>query len=105
MLGLQPVSQSDPSCTTDGGAGAACSLVYTLPFATRHANAFELAYEDLLCAYDTDTMPEYITSYCPMSYAPYMPYQTAIANALAGQPNGTSTIKGKASVTGKAAVN
>ena len=106
MLGLQTVSQSDPSCTTDGGAGAACSLVYTLPFATeRHANVFELAYEDLLCAYDTDTMPEYVTAYCPSTYAPYGPYQTAIANALAGQPSGTSTIKGRASITGSASVH
>ena len=104
MLGLQTISPSDPSCTSDPGAALTCSLVYVLPFATeRHANVFELGYPDLLCAYDNSS-PEYTSAYCPSGYAPYGPYKTAIANAEAGVPRGTSVIGGSAKVSGSATV-
>jgi hypothetical protein len=105
MLGLQTISKSDPTCTSDPGPGLTCSLVFVLPFATeRHANVLEIAYEDLLCAYDMAT-PEYVTSFCPTHSAPYGPYQTAIANVLAGKPKGTAVIGGSAKVAGNASVN
>jgi hypothetical protein len=100
MLGLQTISISDPSCTSDPGASQTCSLVYVLPFGTeRHANAFELAYEDMLCAYESG----YGGSTCTVGSATNG-YAAAIANALAGKPNGTAAVAGRATITGQAAV-
>lgn len=60
---------------------------------------FELAYEDLLCAYELG----YGGATCTKGSATNG-YAAVIANAASGQPNGTSTIKGMASVTGSASV-
>jgi hypothetical protein len=96
IRGLQTISQSDPTCTSNLGPGNACSLIYILPFATqRHANVLEIANEDLLCAYGV--------SYSGCSEPnPFPPYVTALANAAVGQPSATSTTDGNAAATGKA---
>lgn len=72
----QTFTQSNPS-----GQGPTGSLVPLMPFETQHyANTLELYIQDLSCAY----IPGYSDSTgCPAGYAPYKPYQEAIANAEA----------------------
>lgn len=70
----QTLGQSNPS-----GQGQVGSLVPLMPFETQHhANTMELYIQDLYCAY----VPGYHDSTgCPSGYAPYVPYQKAIAAA------------------------
>jgi hypothetical protein len=76
VLQTQSLMQSNPS-----GKGVVGSLVPLMPFETvHHANTIEFYIEDLYCAY----VPGYHDSTgCPSGYAPYKPYQEAIANAEA----------------------
>jgi len=76
VLQTQTYSQSSPA-----GKGPTGSLVPLMPFETEHyANTLELYVQDLFCAY----VPGYHDSTgCPSGYAPYQPYQEAIANAEA----------------------
>jgi hypothetical protein len=101
ILGLQSVDISEAGCTSDPGTGKTCSLAYVLPFGTqRHANVFEIANEDLLCAYGGSTYSN--GTHCPSGFSPYLPYQVAIQNAALGLPGSTSVTGGKASVSGTA---
>ena len=70
----QTLTQSNP-----GGGGQVGSLVTLMPFETQHhTNTLELYIQDLYCAY----VPGYHDSTgCPSGYAPYVPYQEAIAAA------------------------
>jgi hypothetical protein len=100
MLGLQTIaSLSDPTCTSNPGAGQTCSLVYVLPFGTqRRANVFEIGYGDLLCAF-------YSGGYSGCSSGSPAPgYAAAISNAEQGLPSSTTTLVGPARLSGKAAI-
>lgn len=102
MLGLQTIDTSEPSCTSDPGAGKTCSLVFVLPFGTqRHANVFEIANGDLLCAWGGAA---YSSTPCPSMTSPYAPYKTAIQNAASGLPNSTSITSGSAVASGTGSV-
>ncbi len=78
--GQVPVTQTQTySQSSPGGKGPTGSLSTLIPFETAHyANTLELYVQDLFCAY----VPGYHDSTgCPSGYAPYKPYQEAIANA------------------------
>ncbi len=109
---LQTITPTNPNClnqsSTCNGTG---SLVTVLPFATqRRGTTFEIYYQDLLCAYDTNGYSD--STYCPeisagpppVYLAPYLPYQLALTDAAAGQPNSTSAVSGNAALSGTASI-
>jgi hypothetical protein len=109
MLGLQTLSISNPSCIVACvPSNTTGTLVTVLPFGTQHhTTVFEVKYEDLLCAYDQNTSPQYSSTNCPNTSpysAPFAPYATTLANSAAGQPSSTSAVSGAASVTGSAMI-
>jgi hypothetical protein len=102
MQSLQTLSQSKPSCLNQSSTcNITGSLVTVLPFATQHqGTTFEIYYEDLLCAYDQNP---YSDSDCTVP-TPYTPYESALTNAAAGQPSGTSNLVGASNLSGPAAI-
>jgi hypothetical protein len=81
-------------------ASAQTPVVTVLPFGTqRRATAFEIYYQDLLCAYDLNG---YSNTDCPAS--PNTAYQMALTNAAAGQPNSTSSLNGGSALVGAATI-
>jgi hypothetical protein len=98
---LQTVSQSNPNCLNQSSScNGTGSLVTVLPFGTqRRATAFEIYYQDLLCAYDLNG---YSNTDCPAS--PNTAYQMALTNAAAGQPNSTSSLNGGSALVGAATI-
>ncbi len=103
ILGLQTLSQSDPNCL---GAPSSCnttsSLLTALPFATQHrAKAFEIYYEDLLCAYDSGYTNSTPYGACEAISAGRPYYSAALADAAANQPTNTAAVGGAAGLSGK----
>jgi hypothetical protein len=110
MRSLQTITPTNPNClnqpTSCNGTG---SLVTVLPFGTqRRATTFEIYYNDLLCAYDSDNYAD--STYCPLIspgvyLAPFLPYQRALANAAFLQPNSTIDVQGKTSLSGSSSIH
>jgi hypothetical protein len=110
MRSLQTITPTNPNClnqpTSCNGTG---SLVTVLPFGTqRRATTFEIYYNDLLCAYDSDNYAD--STYCPLIspgvyLAPFLPYQQALANAALLQPNSTADAQGKTSLSGSSSIH
>jgi hypothetical protein len=72
------------------------------PFATQHrAKAFEIYYEDLLCAYDSGYTNSTPYGACEAISAGRPYYSAALADAAANQPTNTAAVGGAAGLSGK----
>jgi hypothetical protein len=112
-IGSVPLTElQECNISTAAGGGTGClndssnpsfTLSQIFGLATQHgANVLEIYADDLLCAYDQSNyyLAQIPANTCTMPLS--QGYQTAVQNLAVGQPSGTSTLSGKAQISGSA---